>query len=34
MTTEELAEKELRTVFVGNLPVECIEKVKTKGHKF
>lgn len=28
MTTEELAEKELRTIFVGNLPVECIEKVK------
>ncbi|KAI8638337.1 hypothetical protein BD408DRAFT_446855 [Parasitella parasitica] len=29
-TTEELAEKELRTIFVGNLPVECIEK---EGYK-
>lgn len=28
LTVEELAEKELRTIFVGNLPVECIEKVR------
>lgn len=27
MTVEEKAEKELRTIFVGNLPIECIEKV-------
>ncbi|CEP19112.1 hypothetical protein [Parasitella parasitica] len=30
LTAEELAEKELRTIFVGNLPVECIEK---EGYK-
>lgn len=29
MTAEQKAEKELRTVFVGNLPVEVIEKVHT-----
>lgn len=28
LTLEEKAEKELRTVFVGNLPVECIDKVR------
>jgi RNA recognition motif-containing protein len=27
MSTEEKAEKEIRTIFVGNLPIECIEKV-------
>lgn len=30
LSLEEKAEKELRTVFVGNLPVECIDKVRER----
>jgi hypothetical protein len=30
LTNDEKAEKELRTVFIGNLPVECADKVNRK----